>query len=111
MDGLNVPPVSLVSLTGLTTRRHPLKTVALIGVDLNRRSIESVVQVRYGAMFGSTASSLRDWWAEVQPFVTRLSDCLLSYLRDINTPSRMILFLVATIFCYVVLGVRPKPAL
>ncbi len=62
-------------------------------------------------MFGSATSSVREWWAEVQPFVARQFDCLLSCLREVNTPSRMILFLVATIFCYLVLGVRPKPAL
>ncbi len=61
-------------------------------------------------MVGST-TSFREWSAEVQPFVTRQFDCLLSYLREVNTPSRMILFLVATILCYVVLpGARPKPA-
>ena len=56
---------------------------------------------------GST-TSFREWSAEVQPFVTRLSDCLLSYLREINTPSRMILFLVATIFCYVALPAQSR---
>ena len=61
-------------------------------------------------MFGSSAS-LRQWWADFQPILARQFDCLLSYLREVNTPSRMILFLVATIFCYIVLGVRPKPAL
>jgi hypothetical protein len=61
-------------------------------------------------MPGST-TSFRQWWAEVQPFFTRLFDCLLYYLREVDTPSRLVMFLVATVFCYVVLpGARPKPA-
>lgn len=53
-------------------------------------------------MLGST-TSFRQWWAEVQPFVTRQFDCLLCYLREIDTPSRLVMFLVAVVFCHVVL--------
>jgi hypothetical protein len=61
-------------------------------------------------MLGST-TSFRQWSGEVQPFLTRQFDCLLSYLREINTPSRMILFLLATVFCYFVMpNSKPKSA-
>ena len=61
-------------------------------------------------MLGSTTSFCR-WSAEVQPSVARPLDHLLAYLREVNTPSRLIMFLVATVFRYVALqGSRPNSA-
>lgn len=61
-------------------------------------------------MLGST-TSFRQWLAEVQPFVIRQFDRLLSYLREIDTPSRRMVFLVALVSCQIVLeGSRPESA-
>lgn len=48
-------------------------------------------------------TSIREWWAEVEPFVVRQFDHVLSYLREIDTSSRLITFLAATIFCHILL--------
>ena len=61
-------------------------------------------------MFGSPPS-FRQWSAEVQPFVIRQFDCLLHYLREMDSPARLIVLLTVPIFCYLALqGFGPKCA-
>ncbi len=59
-------------------------------------------------MVGST-TFFPQWSAEIQPFVTRQFECLLHYLREMDSPTRLIVILTVTVFCYVALqGFRPK---
>ena len=61
-------------------------------------------------MVASTAS-FRHWSAEVQPLVIRQFDEFLYCLRAMDSPSRLVVFMTVTVFCYVALqSARPKPA-
>jgi len=59
-------------------------------------------------MVGSMTDS-RQLSAEIQAFLTRQFDCLVYYLREMDSPARLIVLLTVTIFCYVALeGALPK---
>ncbi len=53
-------------------------------------------------MVASTAS-FGDWSAEVRPFVIWQFDELLYCLRAMDSPSRLVVFMTVSVFCYVAL--------
>jgi hypothetical protein len=50
-------------------------------------------------MLGST-TSFRQWSVQIQRFVTRQFDCLLSYLGEMDVFSRLIVLLAVVVFCH-----------
>jgi hypothetical protein len=61
-------------------------------------------------MLGSTPS-VRQWSAQVQSVITRQFDQALCLLREMDVPSRAIVLLTVTVFCYIALqGSRPRSA-